>query len=82
MGAHSFTYRQKTIMADFGHLLWSVKNWFFQNLSCYTSLEAEFNADYFLQKDYGPKINSWASKPEKLIVIEPKKWNFWFLTIF
>ena len=30
----------------------------FQNLSCYTSLEAEFNADYFLQKDYGPKINS------------------------
>ena len=76
MGAHSFTYRQKTIMADFGRLVWSVKNYFFQNLSCYTSLEAEFNADYFLQKNCGPKIYSWASKSKKLMTILRKKMKF------
>ena len=31
---------------------------FYPPLPPYTSLEAEFNADYFLQKNYGPKINS------------------------
>ena len=78
MGTYSFTYCQITIMADFGRLLWTVRNLSFQNLSCYTSVELEFNADYFLQKNYGPKIKSLASKPKKLV----KKGNFCFLTIF
>ena len=50
---------RKNKMAD---LAWSVKNQIFQNLSCSIPLEAKFDADHFLQKHYGPKMNRKATK--------------------